>query len=196
MDYRERITIEPGKRSGKPCIRGLRITVHDILDCLAGGMNEDEILADFPDLEREDIRAALAFATDRERRLVGPSAWRLSGWGSPLKLLFDQNLSPRLAPRLSDLYPDSAHVRDAGLASGDDEPVWRHAADEGFVIVTKDDDFRQRSFLRGAPPKVLWVRLGNCRTAERETVLRARIADVLTFGEDPHAALLVLTREP
>lgn len=74
MDYRDRITVEPGKRSGKPCIRGLRITVYDILDYLAGGMTEDEILGDFPDLEREDIRAALAFAADRERRLVADSA--------------------------------------------------------------------------------------------------------------------------
>lgn len=71
MDYRERITIEPGKRGGKPCLRGLRITVYDVLDYLAGGMSEDEILADFPDLEREDIRAVLAFAADRERRLAG-----------------------------------------------------------------------------------------------------------------------------
>jgi uncharacterized protein (DUF433 family) len=70
MNYMERITIEPGKRSGKPCIRGLRITVSDILDYLASGMTEDEILSDFPDLEREDIRAALAFAADRERRLM------------------------------------------------------------------------------------------------------------------------------
>lgn len=74
MDYRSRITVEPGKRSGKPCIRGLRITVYDVLDYLAGGMTEDEILADFPDLEREDIRAALAFAADRERRLVSDPA--------------------------------------------------------------------------------------------------------------------------
>ena len=75
MDYRSRITIEPGKRSGKPCIRGLRITVYDVLDCMAGGMTENEILADFPDLEREDIRAVLAFAADRERRLIaGPAA--------------------------------------------------------------------------------------------------------------------------
>ena len=73
MDYRDRITVEPGKRSGKPCIRGTRITVYDILDYLAGGMTEEEILADFPDLEREDIRAALAFAADRERRLVADS---------------------------------------------------------------------------------------------------------------------------
>lgn len=62
VSYLERITIEPGKRSGKPCIRGLRITVTDILEYLASGMTEDEILEDFPDLEREDIRASLAFA--------------------------------------------------------------------------------------------------------------------------------------
>lgn len=74
MEYRERITIEPGKRGGKPCLRVLRITVYDVLDYLAGGMSEDEILADFPDLEREDIRAALAFAADRERRLAGDVA--------------------------------------------------------------------------------------------------------------------------
>jgi uncharacterized protein (DUF433 family) len=69
-DYRERITIEPGKRGGKPCIRGLRITVYDVLDYLASGMTEEEILSDFPDLEPEDIRAVLAFAADRERKLV------------------------------------------------------------------------------------------------------------------------------
>ena len=66
----DRITIEPEKRGGKPCIRGLRITVYDILEYLASGMTEAEILADFPDLEHEDIRAALVFAAERERRLV------------------------------------------------------------------------------------------------------------------------------
>jgi uncharacterized protein (DUF433 family) len=70
MDYRTLITIEPGKRGGKPCIRGLRITVYDVLEYLASGMSEDEILSDFPDLTREDIRACLAFAADRERRLL------------------------------------------------------------------------------------------------------------------------------
>jgi uncharacterized protein (DUF433 family) len=68
MDYSGIITIEPGKRSGKPCIRGLRITVYDVLDYLASGMSEAEILADFPALRTEDIRACLAFAADRERR--------------------------------------------------------------------------------------------------------------------------------
>lgn len=73
MDYEHLITIEPGKRGGKPCIRGLRITVYDVLEYLASGMTEGEILADFPDLTREDIRACLAFAAARERRLIGLS---------------------------------------------------------------------------------------------------------------------------
>jgi len=70
MDYRKYITIEPGKRGGKPCIRGLRITVYDVLEYLASGMTEEQILQDFPDLTSDDIRACLAFAADRERKLV------------------------------------------------------------------------------------------------------------------------------
>ncbi len=70
MDYQHPITIESGKRGGKPCVRGLRITVYEVLDYLAGGMTEGEIVADFPDLELEDIRACLAFAADRERKLA------------------------------------------------------------------------------------------------------------------------------
>lgn len=69
-DYTGIITVEPGKRGGKPCIRGLRITVYDVLEYLASGMTEPEILTDFPDLTREDIRACLAFAAERERRPV------------------------------------------------------------------------------------------------------------------------------
>jgi len=74
MTFQERITIEPGKRGGKPCIRGLRITVSDVLGYLAAGMSEAEILADFPDLEAEDFRAIYGFAADRERRLVADAA--------------------------------------------------------------------------------------------------------------------------
>jgi len=74
VNYQDRITIEPDKRGGKPCIRGLRITVYDVLDYLAGGMSVEEILKDFPDLTREDIQAALAFAADRERRLFSRPA--------------------------------------------------------------------------------------------------------------------------
>ena len=70
MDYRKIITIEPDKRSGKPCIRGMRMTVTDVLEYLAGGMTKEELLAEFPDLTEEDIRACLAFAADRERKLA------------------------------------------------------------------------------------------------------------------------------
>ncbi len=70
MDYHQLITIDPGKCGGKPCVRGMRITVYDVLDYLASGMSEEQILRDFPDLTRDDIRACLAFAADRERRLI------------------------------------------------------------------------------------------------------------------------------
>lgn len=73
MDYSKIITIEPGKRGGKPCIRGMRVTVSDVLEYLAGGMTEDEILKDFPYLTRDDIRACLAFAAERERRIMTAS---------------------------------------------------------------------------------------------------------------------------
>ena len=69
MNYADRITIEPGKRSGKPCIRGMRITVSDVLEYLAGGMSVDEVIGDFPELTREDVLAALSFAADMGRRI-------------------------------------------------------------------------------------------------------------------------------
>lgn len=78
MDYRDIITIEPGKRSGKPCIRGMRITVQDILEYLAGGMSEEEILSDFPELTHEDIRACLTFAANRERQLAVPEQYEIT----------------------------------------------------------------------------------------------------------------------
>ena len=70
MDYQKIITLEPGKRSGQPCIRGMRMTVTDVLDYLASGMSQEEILKDFPDLNPDDIRGCLAFAADRERKLA------------------------------------------------------------------------------------------------------------------------------
>jgi uncharacterized protein (DUF433 family) len=70
MDYRDYITIEPNKRGGKPCVRGLRITVYEVLEYLASDMTEEEILTDFPDLIKEDLKACIAFAADRERRLM------------------------------------------------------------------------------------------------------------------------------
>jgi predicted nuclease of predicted toxin-antitoxin system len=108
------------------------------------------------------------------------------------RLLFDENLAPRLVSDLADLFPDSNHVRALGLNGADDETVWERAAEDGFIIVTKDDDFRQRSFLRGHPPKVLWLRLGNCRTSDVAALLRARYAEILRFADDNALALLLL----
>ena len=70
MNYQDYITIDPHKRGGKPCVRGLRITVYEVLEYLASDMSEDEILSDFPDLTREDLKACIAFAADRERKLM------------------------------------------------------------------------------------------------------------------------------
>ena len=95
---------------------------------------------------------------------------------------------------LADLFPGSAHVQVFGLQTASDEAVWRQAAEGGFVLVAKDDDFRQLAFLRGAPPKIIWVALGNCSTAQIEAALRARHTDIMAFEADPMAALFVITR--
>lgn len=86
-----------------------------------------------------------------------------------MNLLFDQNLSHRLVRSLAEIFPHSSHVRDIGLGRTDDEAVWQYAAAEGFAIVSKDSDFHQLSFLRGHPPKVVWIRRGNCSTDEIES---------------------------
>lgn len=110
-----------------------------------------------------------------------------------MKLLFDENLSDRLVAQLATEYPDSAHVRNVGLAAGDDQAVWNHARANGFAIVSKDSDFQHRAMLHGHPPKVIWVRLGNCTTTAVANLLRTRHADVLAFEADPAAAILVLS---
>ena len=109
-----------------------------------------------------------------------------------MKLLFDQNLSYRLVPALESLYPGSVHIRDVGLAMADDETVWNFAQQQGLVIVSKDMDFYYRSILFGHPPKVVWVRLGNCATTQIEVLLRTRQTDLLAFDQDAHASFLAL----
>lgn len=109
-----------------------------------------------------------------------------------MKLLFDQNLSPRLVKALVDLYPGSIHVRDVGLHNASDETVWEYAARHGLTIVSKDADFHQRSFLFGPPPKVVWVRRGNCSTSDIEAILRAHHTDLQWFEQDEKGAFLAL----
>lgn len=116
----------------------------------------------------------------------------MSGPADP-RLLFDQNLSYRLPGLLTDLFPGSAHVREFGLEAASDTAVWKLAASEGFVIVSKDNDFHQRSFALGFPPKVVWLRLGNCSTSSVLDLLRERHADVVSFARDKVASFLALS---
>ncbi len=109
-----------------------------------------------------------------------------------MKLLFDQNLSPRLAICLADLFPNSSHVQAEDLDSASDNQLWEHARLNEFVIVTKDEDFNNLSVMRGSPPKVVWLQIGNCTTAEVEAVFRNRFADIEAFGKDATVGTLVL----
>jgi predicted nuclease of predicted toxin-antitoxin system len=109
-----------------------------------------------------------------------------------MKLLFDQTLSHRLVGQLAAEFPGSSHVRNVGLATAADPDVWAYAKANGFVI-SKDTDFQQRALLYGHPPKVIWVRLGNCSTSAVVALLRTRFADIQTFEADPVASFLALS---
>lgn len=110
-----------------------------------------------------------------------------------MKLLFDENLSERLAKLLETEFPGSTHVRAVGLSSTEDSRVWEHARAHGLTIVSKDDDFHQRSFLLGHPPKVIWVRLGNCTTDAVAALMRNRRSEILAFDADASASFLALS---
>jgi predicted nuclease of predicted toxin-antitoxin system len=109
-----------------------------------------------------------------------------------VKLLLDANLSVRLVKALQDHFPGSTHVQLQGLSTARDTEIWEFAASAGFAILSKDSDFHQLSFLRGAPPKVIWVRLGNCSTSDILNVVVNRTAEIAAFDANPEAAFLIL----
>ncbi len=113
-----------------------------------------------------------------------------------MKLLFDENLSLRLAALLADVYPHSAHVHQFGLASADDASIWQYAKDNGFTIVSKDSDFQERSILRGYPPKVIWLRASNCTSAQIERLLRTVVPIVARFIQEDEESCLILEVQP
>jgi predicted nuclease of predicted toxin-antitoxin system len=92
-----------------------------------------------------------------------------------LKLLFDENLSPRLVRAFASEFPGSSHVTSIGLAGASDQAIWEHAQAHGFAIISKDDDFRSLSLVKGAPPKVIWMRVGNASTADIEKFMRSSL---------------------
>lgn len=109
-----------------------------------------------------------------------------------MKLLFDQNLSPRLVRRLADIYADSVRVRGIGLRGCRRSVIWDYAKLNGFTIVSKDSDFQQRSLLYGGPPKFIWLRVGNCPVKTVEDLLRKHSVAIHTFGLDDTKAHLML----
>ena len=109
-----------------------------------------------------------------------------------MKLLFDENLSPRLPGVLADAYPGSLHVHDCGLGREDDSTIWQYGKDNGFTIVSKDSDFQERSVLLGHPPKVVWLRAANCSTGAIENLLRAALPIITKFVEEDSESCLVL----
>lgn len=109
-----------------------------------------------------------------------------------MKLLFDENLSPRLGERLIDVFPLSVHVHSVGLSGAHDRDVWEFAKTNDYLIVTKDSDFEELSLLSGFPPKVVWLRRGNCTTGQIEAILRAHREDIELLGTNAEIAVLML----
>jgi predicted nuclease of predicted toxin-antitoxin system len=109
-----------------------------------------------------------------------------------VKLLLDQNLSPRLVSALGDIYPGSLHVQNVNLDKADDRDVWDFARIENLIIMTKDVDFSERSIIFGFPPKIVWIRRGNCSTKDIEKILRNNLEGIKRFSENENAGILVL----
>ena len=109
-----------------------------------------------------------------------------------MKLLLDENLSHRLVPRLTDAFPGTAHVEEVELRAQADTAIWDYAAQEDFVIVSKDDDFRQLSFFRGHPPKVIWLMVGNAGTDAIAALLLRSQERIAAFVDRTEDALLIL----
>jgi predicted nuclease of predicted toxin-antitoxin system len=109
-----------------------------------------------------------------------------------MKLLYDQNLSPKLVLRLSDIFPQSAHVDELGMGESDDLTIWNFAKANSYCVVSKDEDFNLFSVARGSPPKVIWLLLGNCSTTVVEAALRAELEAIQRLDSDPNVGTLVI----
>jgi len=107
-----------------------------------------------------------------------------------MKLLFDQNLSFKLCRRLADLFPDSNQARLVGLDRADDPAIWEYAKTNGFIVVSQDSEFFDLSSLRGHPPKLIWLRCGNQKTAFIEKLLRDHLSQIMAFEKDSSAGCL------
>ncbi len=110
-----------------------------------------------------------------------------------MKLLFDENLSPILSRLLATHFPGSQHLRECGLKGATDKVIWEYARLNGFTIVSKDSDFYQRTLLFGSPPKLVWLRIGNCTRDDLVDLLTHHKQDILALENDPFESILVLS---
>jgi predicted nuclease of predicted toxin-antitoxin system len=108
-----------------------------------------------------------------------------------MKLLFDENLSPKLPQLVVAVFPGSQHVRELGLMGHTDEEIWNYAAGNGFAIISKDKDFYQRAMLFGAPPKFIWLCIGNCTREDLLNLIRRHQEDMLAFETSPESVLIL-----
>ena len=109
-----------------------------------------------------------------------------------MKFLFDENLSPRLVKGLADVYPGSLHLRDCDLRGASDVKIWQYAEENGFAILSKDSDFAQRSSLLGSPPKVIWLRIGNCTTTRADFIFAMQHCGFVHFCPARRTALCLV----
>jgi predicted nuclease of predicted toxin-antitoxin system len=113
-----------------------------------------------------------------------------------VKLLFDENLSHKLVGILAHDFPGCAHVRDIGLHAAEDRQIWDHARAQGLLVVSKDTDFRERSYVEGFPPKIIWLDVGNAGTAAIAELLQRERPRVQKFESQEEASLLILSIGP
>ncbi len=109
-----------------------------------------------------------------------------------MKLLFDQNLAPSLVSALADIFPQSKHVARIGLDAVPDREVWEYAREHNYTLVSKDSDFHELSLLYGSPPKVVWIRRGNCTTKQIEFILRNKLENIRSLVDNPESTYLVV----
>ena len=151
------IVIDQGIRFGKPCIKGTRISVGDILQWLSEGITVSEIMDDYPLIEEIHIKAALAFAAKREEiiKIIAVAQQRM-------KILLDANISWKLISTLTPIFGECTHVDLIGLnVPADDIDIWNYALDNGYIIITKDSDFADLMELNNFPPKIVLLKTGN-----------------------------------
>lgn len=110
-----------------------------------------------------------------------------------MKLLFDENLSPKLVQMLTSEFMESTHIRNVGLKGKDDNLIWMFGKEQGFTIVSKDTDFRERSYVEGAPPKIIWLDVGNAGTDDIASLLKRERSKVIHFGTQTETSLLILS---